>query len=116
MAERLPTPEFSEVERELIAKLREVLPDDPKAHEMLVAWSKAEEERVEQEARAGDAARANIEFDLKKARLYHAAGYKGQAFETLNWVREQAGNIGADDLYDRAMAMMDEMDAEIEGG
>jgi hypothetical protein len=89
MSERLPESEFSEREQMIIAKLRETFPDDPETNAMIVAWVEEEEIKAMQIAEAGgigDAARANIMLDLKKARLYKAAGYNKQVWETLNWV------------------------------
>jgi hypothetical protein len=115
MPERLPESEFSEREQMIIARLREAFPDDPETNAMIVGWVQEEEEKATQIAEAGgigDAARANIMLDLKKARLYKAAGYNKQVWETLNWVVKQATYLGDEDLRDQANAMMDEMDAE----
>lgn len=114
MAERIPAPEFSERGRALIEKLREKFPDDPEVHAMMLAWCNEEEPKPDAAAGEGDAERANIEFELKKARLYKAAEYYKQAWETLQWARDSAHNLGNKDLYDRAEALMDELDDAID--
>ena len=112
MIEKFPQDEFSEGERDLIAKLKEKPPDDQEVHEALVAWCVEEEKKILALTEVNEIARADVQFNLKKARLYRAAGYVKQAWESLDWAREGANNINAEDLFAEAEAMADEMDAE----
>ena len=107
MPEKIPTPEFSPEEQELIIKLRERGVDDEKTKEALLAWTEAQEI----EANAINTPRANIELNMKRAKLYSAAGFTSEAWDVLESVRTQATNEGEDDLYAESMRMMDGMDA-----
>lgn len=106
MPEKIPTPEFSPEEQELIAKLRE-RGIDAKTKEALLDWTEAQEI----EANAINTPRANIELNMKRAKLYHAAGFDAEAWDVLESVRIQATNEGEDDLYETAMRMMDEIES-----
>jgi hypothetical protein len=108
MPEKIPTPEFSPEEQELIAKLRERGVDDVKTKEALLDWTEAQEI----EANAINTPRANIELNVRRAKLYRVAGFNAEAWDALESVRMQASNEGEDDLYETAMRMMDEIDAE----
>jgi hypothetical protein len=103
----MPSPEFSPEEQELIAKLREHGSDDAKTKEALLAWTEA----LEIEANTINTPRANIELNVKRAKLYHAAGFMPEAWDVLESVRMQATNEGEDDIYAEAMRIMDEIDA-----
>lgn len=107
MSEKIPTPEFSPEEQELITKLCERGVDDAKTKEALLAWTEA----LEIEANAVNTPRANIELNMKRAKLYHAAGFTTETWDVLESVRIQATNEGEDDLYAEAMRMMDDIDA-----
>lgn len=107
MAEKFPSPEFSSEEDVLIAKLREHGVEGETQKE-LMAWTEAREAI----ANEINTSRANIELNIKRAKLYRAAGFKEEAWDVLESVREQATNEGEDDLYAEAMVIMDEMDAE----
>lgn len=107
MPEKIPTPEFSPEEQELITKLRERGINDEKTKEALLDWTEAQEI----EANAINTPRANIELNMKRAKLYHAAGFMGEALDVLESVRMQATNEGEDDLYAEAMRMMDDIDS-----
>jgi hypothetical protein len=108
MFEKFRESEFSETEQALIVKLREKGPDDPDVHGALLSWCKNEEAKVDEI----NTSRASIEFNLKRAKLYRAAGYGDDALENLESVREAARNEGAEDLCDEAAAIMDEIDNE----
>jgi hypothetical protein len=106
MSEKLPSPEFSFEEQKLIAKLRERGFDDETRKELL-RWTEAQEAR----ANEVNTPRANIELNLKRAKLYYAAGFASEAWDVLESVREQTINEGEDDLLIEAMRIMDEIDA-----
>jgi hypothetical protein len=108
MMERLPQSEFSENERMLIAKLREKGLDDPETRELLTRWS----DTLWAEANAANTSRANIELNLKSARLYRAAGYHNEAWNSLEAAHLAAHNESAKDLLIQVETVMDEMDAE----
>lgn len=106
--ERIPGSEFSETENTLIEKLREKGPADPETHKMLLRWCEEEEAKVAEI----NTSHAGIELDLKKAKLYRAAGYADEAWASLEAVRQAAHNEGADDLLNQAETLMDQMDQE----
>ena len=106
MPEKIPSSEFSSEEQALIAKLRERGLDDETRKE-LTTWTEAQEAR----ANEVNTPRANIEMNVKRAKLYNAAEFMAEAWDVLESVRMQATNEDEDDLYAEAMRMMDEMDA-----
>lgn len=93
---------FTEQERTLIKKLREKGVSDSETRELLEAWT------IEQEAVANqkNTPRANIEFNLKRAKIYLAAGYADAAWENLECVYEQAENEGEVALRQEAINLM----------
>ena len=108
MSEKPNSPEFSESERELIEHLHAHGSEDTETRRLLLAWT----EKQETEANAINTPRANIEVNLRRARLYHAAGFSGEAWEVLESVRRQATQEGETDLYEQAISIMDEIDSE----
>jgi hypothetical protein len=111
MTERLPRSESSAEERELINKLRE---GDPGAKEILIEWCTREEAEAERSTEAGEAARANIKLDIKKGKLFKAAGLLDAAAEAFEMARYAANNEGesALDLHEEATTAMEEMENE----
>ena len=109
MTERPPGSEFSENEQLLIARLREHGHEDPEALLMLNAWCDEQKLKANEINTAG----ANIEVDLRRAKLYRAAGFHRDALDSLEAARESAHNAGEKDLYEQAMALMDEIDEEL---
>ncbi|HVN26252.1 MAG TPA: hypothetical protein VMT99_01180 [Candidatus Paceibacterota bacterium] len=108
MTERLPRSEFSEAEQALIANLREKGPADPETRRMLLEWCDEEEAKVAEI----NTSRAGIELDLKKARIYQASGFHEEAWASLEAARTAAHNENAEDLFNEAEALMNEMDQE----
>ena len=106
MSEKFPNPDFSAGELALIEKLRSRGVEDAEAMQQLQAWTEA------QEAHANEinTSRANIEVNLRRAKLYNAAGFRKEAWEILNDVRRQASQENEQDLLQAAEVMMDEMD------
>ncbi len=111
MPEKFPSPEFSQEELQLIAKLKERGLEDAEAKQELLAWTEAQEAK----ANETNTSRANVEMNIKRAKLYRAAGFKAGAWDVLESVRMQAHNEGEADLYEEAMRIMDELDAEDDG-
>ncbi len=108
MIEKSPESEFSENELALISKLRENGIDDPQSKELLLAWCAAEEARVAEL----NTSRAGIELDLKKAKLYRAAGFQTEAWASLEAARVAAHNENDENLFEQAEALMNEMGRE----
>jgi len=109
MPEKIPSPEFSQQEEQnLIAKLREKGVDDPEVRKSLMVWC----EKEEAEVASINTSRAGIELDLKKAKLYRAAGYRDEAWASLEAARQAAHNEGDEELFRQAEDLMDQMDAE----
>ena len=109
--EQPPRKEFSEKERAVIALLREKGPEDAEARAAFIEWC----EEAEAEATKENTSRANIEVQLRRAKVYWAAGGYDSALDALEAVREAASNDpSARDLYDEAMTLIDEIGAEQE--
>lgn len=107
MPEKIPSSEFSPEEQKLISALRERGVSDAETKKKLVSWTEAEEERAD----GLNTSRAKIEFNVKRAKLYTAAGFADEAWNVLESVRMQATNEGENDLYAEAMRLMDEIGA-----
>jgi hypothetical protein len=107
MRETPPTLEFSTEEQELIENLRA---GTPEAREKLIAWTEAQEAI----ANGINTSRANIEMNLRRAKLYKAAGLQEEAWDVLENIRLQAYNENEIDLYQSAMSLMDEIESEKE--
>jgi len=112
MPERFPSPDFSEPEQRLIALLREKGPNDPDVRAIFDAWCGQEEAR----AMALNTSRANIEVQLRRAKLYRAAGGYDSAWDTLAALcMYEAPDESAKDLYREAMALAEQMRRELGG-
>ena len=73
--EKLPKVEGGKsAERRLVRLLREKGVEDPEAKKLLADWTQRQEGEVK---KSSDPATAAIELNLRKARLYFAAGYEG---------------------------------------
>jgi hypothetical protein len=107
MKEQLPSSEFSEKEQLLISKLREKGPADAEAYGLLLQWT----EEKENEAATDPSNRGHIELNLRRARLYLAAGFKDEAWENLEAARQESFQNGEGDLLTRAESIMDEIDS-----
>ena len=106
MSERIPGQEFTEKERELAEALRVNGPEHPETKEKLLEWL-AEQERWAEEQ---NTSRANIEVDIRRARLYRAAGFTDYAWEMLSDIRRQANDENEKELLEIVEHLMDEMD------
>jgi hypothetical protein len=101
--------EFSGEEMRLIAILREKGPDDAEARKLLNGWLDAEEAKV----KAADSPRANVEFSLKQARLYAAAGGVESAFDNAHTALYEAVNLRDEELQIQARALCDELGKQL---
>ncbi len=102
MHEQSPSPEFSEEEVRLIKIFKENGPQDEEGRELLNQWLDREEEG----ATSSNTSRANIELNLKRAKLYSAAGLQEAARENAEDAMAQAANEGEPELWDRAQAIL----------
>lgn len=109
MIEHEPSSEFSAEELELIEKLREQGLEGSEAREALLAWV----DGLEARANEANTPRANIEVDLRKAKLYRAAGFPDEAWASLEAVLDNTDNAegGMEDLSAEAIAIMNDMNA-----
>lgn len=111
--EKEPTSENKEnSEQQLVRLLKEKGAEDPEARKCLDIWTLEQEKIVEQST--GEEYRiAQIQFNLKRARLYFEAGYVDEAFENFEAARTQAWNEGREELYQAIMKEMDELENSI---
>ena len=105
MAERIPNQEFSELEVRLIQKLKEKRTEDPEARELLQGWLDDEEAK----ANRINTSRANIELNLRRAKVYYAAGLIDEALENLAAVMEQSSQEREPDLHNQAVLMIEDI-------
>ncbi|MGB7957331.1 MAG: hypothetical protein WCF77_00605 [Minisyncoccia bacterium] len=109
--EQPPKQEFSENEQQLITLLREKGPQDPEVRAMFDEWCLEEEAG----ATAANTSRANIEVQLKRAKLYRAAGGNDSAWQTLGAVCEVAMyDESAKDLYEETMRISNEIEKDFD--
>ncbi|KKU22512.1 MAG: hypothetical protein UX31_C0001G0030 [Candidatus Nomurabacteria bacterium GW2011_GWA1_46_11] len=111
MSEELPSPKKQEVadDRELIEALRSHGPEDPTTKAMLGLWVHA----TERELNESQESTSRIEMNIRRGRLFFAAGYIDEAFDSLSSAATQADNEGKRELYDTIMAGMDQMDSQL---
>lgn len=110
MTEKFPTPEVDKIsEEEVIKVLKEKGVEDSEAKELLIAWTIEQEKEVEKSKDP----ESPIQFNLKRARLYFAAGYIDEAFENFEAAGEQAWNEQRDELYKAIMKEMDQAEESI---
>jgi hypothetical protein len=114
MSERIPSPEFSAEELAVIDRMK----TDPRAPETLAsfqAWHDREAQRLKDEHAPS---RGNIEFGLKRARMYLAAGseFYESAWTELADTESQARQEGASDLAETAAGLLRELDDLIDKG
>lgn len=101
--EHLPKQEFTAEEMGLIELLKSS-PASQEALDALNAWTDAQESW----ANEVDTSRANIEVNLRRAKLYHAAGFAEEAWSALEDVRQQAHSEIEMELLEEANRLMDE--------
>ena len=110
MTEKPFSPESAETEA-LIQTLRERGFEDPEAVRLFGIWA----DKGQAEADRIDTPRANIEFNIKCATVFRAAGHMEAARDALESILVQADNEGEQDIYDEAAGVLREMDTESGG-
>ena len=109
--EQEPTSESEESpEQQLVRLLRERGIEDPEVRDYLDNWTREQERQVEQ---SDDYPLAQIEFNLRRARLYFEAGYIDAARENLGDARIQAWNEQRDELCQAIEQEIDELEDSI---
>lgn len=98
-------------EQKLIKLLKEKGIENAEARGLLDDWTREQEELVVKENKPTGA----IELNLKRARLYFAAGFVDESFENFEAARTQAWNEHRDELYEEIMAEMDKLENELDG-
>ncbi len=102
-----PTLEKSETaDQKLIRLLKEKGAEDPEVKEFLDSWMREQEMAVE---RSNDYIFGQIQFNLRRARLYFQAGYVDAALENFEAAGTQAWNLYNNELYQAIMREMDEL-------
>lgn len=97
-------------EQQLIKLLKEKGVEDLEAKEFLDNWTREQEKLVEQ---SDDYHFEQIQFNLRRARLYFKAGYIDEAFENFEAARTYAWNEQRDELYQAIMKEMDQIENSI---
>ena len=90
-------------EQRLIRLLKERGPEDQETRQLLISWTE------EQERQVANIPRATIEFNLRRGRLYFAAGYADEAFENFEDARREAWNEQNEELYNAIGEEMDKL-------
>ena len=96
-------------ERHLIQLLKEKGVENSEARSLLDGWTREQEGEVK---KSRDPATAAIELNLRKARLYFAAGYANEALESFEAARMQARNENREELYEAILAEMNELEGK----
>lgn len=95
----------------MIGLLKEKGAEDPEVRKSLDIWTREQEKQVKQ---SGDYHLEQIQFNLRRARLYFEAGYIGEAFENFEAARMQAYNEQRDELYQAIIEEMDRIEDSLE--
>ena len=77
---------------------------------MLGLWVHA----TERELNESQESTSRIEMNIRRGRLFFAARYVDEAYDSLSVAATQADNEGKRELYDSIMAEMDQMDTTLE--
>src|SRR3990167_9327483 len=110
MSEELPSQKKQELpDQELIDALRSHGPEDPTTKAMLGLWVHANERELNESSEST----SRIEMNIRRGRLFFAAGYIDEAFDSLSSAATQADNEGKRELYDTIMAGMDQMELKL---
>ena len=107
-------PEFENEEiseDQLIELLKSRGVEDTEVRELLLKWTAEQEKKAEE---SEDHHLAYIELSLRQARLYLAAGYIEEAFESYEAARTFAYDEFRDELYEVIMKEMDEVEDSLE--
>ena len=107
MPEKLPTPEFSAEELELIEFLKTHLEIDAEMQSRMGSYIDQEGGRL-REANAG--ARGTMESNLRLAKIYRAGGFAEAAWSALTDVRGGAEQAGDSEIIAMVDGILDQMD------
>ncbi len=88
---------------EVIKALKEKGIEDEGTRKLLMSWNEWWEMRI-------STPRQNVKFSLTKAKLYRAAGFLDEAWESLEVARMEANELSEDALRLEAETIMDDMD------
>jgi len=80
MPKQEPTYEFEQMKN----ALQEKGIDDPATKELLIAWTRMQEEKVANGATPEVQVLAQIDFERLRARLYYESGYREEDIEAYN--------------------------------
>ncbi len=94
-------------EQKLVRLLKDKGVHDPEANEFLDKWTREQEMTIEQ---AEDYPLEQIQFNLRRARLYFKAGYVDEALEDFEDARTQAWNEQRTELYEAIMKEIDKLE------
>lgn len=97
-------------EQRLVRLLKEKGVEDPEARNLLDSWTREQEKQVEQ---SDDYHFEQIQFNLRRARLYFKAGYIEESIENFEDARMYAWNEQREDLYQEIMEEMDRVEDSI---
>lgn len=112
--EKEPTFENKESpEQQLVRLLKEKGVEDPETREFLDIWTREQEKQIEQST-GDEYSIAQIQFNLRRARLYFTAGYIEEAFENFEGARIQAYNEQRNELYQAIMEEMNKIEDSLE--
>ena len=103
---------LSPEEQELVAGMREGRPWSPETQAKIDEWCNAQQELVDAKSDA-ERPKAQIKFNLQRARILLEAGYQEDAIAELEEIAEEAWNHGLDDLTDRIMRQVDKIKASM---
>ncbi|KKR15359.1 MAG: hypothetical protein UT43_C0002G0016 [Parcubacteria group bacterium GW2011_GWC1_39_29] len=109
MSQEFPSNKKEMADQALIDALRAHGPEDPTTKAMLGLWVHANERELNESSEST----SRIEMNIRRGRLFFAAGYIDEAYDSLSAAATQADNEGRSELYDSIMAEMDEMDTKL---
>ena len=109
MPERFPRQEFNNAELELIDRLHSLGQDSPETKVAVSYWHAEQERWAKEQPESG---RANLEIDLRLAKIYRAAGFNKVAWDMLLDIQTAARQENARNLFDAADRILDEMEEE----
>jgi len=98
-------------ERQLARLLKERGVEDAEVRELLDTWTREQVKQVEQ---SDDYPLEQIQFNLRRARLYFEAGLVDAAFEDFEDARTQAWNEQREELYQAIVKEIAELRKSLE--
>jgi len=105
-----PHPEQPETEDQKLVRLLRLGLSNQETSKFLIEWTIAQERAVEA---SGEGNLAQINFNLKRARLYFEAGYYSEAFENFDDAYKQAWQEGLDELCNQIKIESETLEASL---